>query len=277
MPSLVIRDMEPADEYYVSTCTHEGESDEIDACARRRLAWLKGMYAQGLRVKVALRDDQRVGFLYLMPIEVCPWGPLGRDLMAIPCLVVQDKAKGRGVGRALIEAAEEEARAQGRKGLVTEAYYWDSWFMPAPFFERCGFSVARSREVPGQAERGGHREAILWKLLDASAETPRFLKRDYRFEPVPGKVVVDLFYNTFCETSDMEAQRVREVVEEFGDRVVLREYCADDRAVFAEYQTPRAIYVNGREIWWGYEAPREGIREAIRAELSGGRADAGGG
>lgn len=34
MASLVIRDMGSADEYYVSTCTHVGESDEIDACAR---------------------------------------------------------------------------------------------------------------------------------------------------------------------------------------------------------------------------------------------------
>ena len=30
----------------------------------------------------------------------------------------------------------------------------------------------------------------------------------------------------------------------------------------------RAIYVNGREIGWGYEAPREGLREAFRAALS---------
>ena len=258
MSSLVIRDMEPADEYYVGTCTHTNESVEFDACARRRLAWLKGMHQKGLRVKVALYDGDQVGFLYVMPIEVCPWGPLGRDLMAIPCLYVQERAKGRGVGRALIQAAEQEARSQRKKGLVTVAHYWDFWFMPAPFFERCGFS-----KVKGQGEA-----AILWKPLDASVEEPEFLKPNYQYEPVQGKVVVDLFFHTFCETSDIEAQRVREVVEEFGDAVVLREYCADDRAVFRRYQVPRGIFVNGKEIGWGYEAPKEGIREAVSTVLA---------
>jgi hypothetical protein len=73
-----------------------------------------------------------------MPIEICPWGPLGRDLMVIPCLYVPEEAQHKGVGRAL--------------------------------FER--------------------------------------------------------------------------------------------------HQIPRAIFVNGAEIWWGYEAPKEGIREAILQALS---------
>ena len=73
--------------------------------------------------------------------------------------------------------------------------------------------------------------------------------------------------HTFCETSDIEAQRVREVVEEFGDRVVLREYSADDRAMLLCHQIPRGIFVNGKEIGWGHEAPREGIRNAISQAL----------
>jgi len=268
MPSVVIRDMDPSDEYYVGTCTHVNESDEIDACASRRLVWLQGMYDRGLRVKVALYDSQPVGFLYVMPIETCPWGPRGRDLAVIPCLVAQEKVKGKGVGRALINAAEEEARRQGRKGLVTMAYYHDFWFMPATFFERCGFSKTKSRKVTAEGEKEYlSEEAIVWKVWDSSAEPPEFFERNYKFEPVPGKVVVDLFWNTFCQTSAIEAQRVREVVAEFGDRVILREYSADDHVVVSHYGIPRAIFVDGKEIGWAYEAPREGIREAISQAL----------
>jgi len=126
-----IRDMTPDDTYYVSTCSHVHESDEIDACGRARAAWLREAWARGARVKVA----------------------------------------------------------------------------------------------------------------------------------------VDLFWQTFCETSWIEAQRVREVSAEFGDAVALREYPVDDRAVLLRHQIPRAIYVNGRQIDWGYEAPREGIREAISRAL----------
>jgi hypothetical protein len=44
---------------------------------------------------------------------------------------------------------------------------------------------------------------------------------------------------------------------------VLNEYPADDPAVFQQYQMSRGIFVNGKEIGWGYEAPRDGIRKAI--------------
>lgn len=251
--SVRVRDMDTTDEYFVGACSHLNESPEIDACADRRIAWLKGMYETGLRIKVASLNQEPVGFLYVMPIEVSPWGPLGEDLMVVPCLFVIAKANDKGVGKALLAEAGKEARRQGKKGLAVEAYYHDFWFMPAPYFEQCGFKVARRK---GQA-------AILWDVYDQAAEVPRFLAPVNQFELVPGKVVVDLFLNRFCQTSEIEVQRVREVVGEFGEGVVLREYDASDRDVLCSYQRARGIFINGREIGWGYEAPREGIREAI--------------
>lgn len=262
MAGVTVFDLEPGTDaeaaYYVGACTHVNESDEMDACARRRQAWLERMHSSGVRVKVAAVHGELAGFAYVMPIAVSPWGPLGEDLAVLPCLVVQQKAKGTGAGRALMLAAEEEARRQGFGGLVTIAYYWDFWFMPAPFFEHLGYRMA---------DRRGE-EAVLWKTFsEPRPAAPRLLTPRYGFEPVPGKVAVDLFWNTFCQTSDIEARRVREVVAEFGDAVVLREFCADDRDVLLRHQIPRAIFVQGREIGWGHEAPREGVREAITRAL----------
>jgi GNAT superfamily N-acetyltransferase len=253
-----IHDMEADDEYFVATCTHVNESAEIDASSRRRSAWFKKMYGRGLRIKVATLNGERVGFIYVMPIEVCPWGPLGRDLAAFPCLVAHGKVKGRGVGRALVAAAEAEAQKQQKKGIVTYGYYHDFWFMPAAYFEKLGFAVA--------ARRGD--VAILWKPFGSSAEAPSFLESAPRPEPVPGKVTVDLFFNTFCETSDIEAQRVREVAAEFGDAVTLRAYDAGDPATLQRYGRSRGIFVDGEEIFWGHEAPREGVRGAILKALT---------
>ena len=258
MAEVEIRDMSSADEYFVATCSHVKESDEIDACGQRRLAWLRKAHEAGLRVKVGIVSGEHAGFLYVMPIEISPCGPLGRDLSVIPCLYVLEKGKGKGLGRDLIGAAEDAARTQGKKGLVVVGHYHDFWFMPAPFFEKCGFSVARRRD----------NMALLWKVYDASAEAPSFLESHYSFEPIADKVVVDLFWNTFCETSDIEAERVREVVTEFPDSAVLREYCSDDTATLSRYQTPRAIFIDGKPIGWGYEAPKEGIREALSQALS---------
>lgn len=258
MASITIREMQGEDEYFVSTCSHVNESDEIDACGRRRLAWLKQRYDLGVRAKVALLDDAHVGFVYIVPIEICPWGPVGVDLAVIPCLwVLQDRGH-KGVGQALMAAAEDEARQQERKAVCTVGFTGDFWFMPAAFFERLGFQEVRRQ---GKA-------VLLWKPFVDTAEAPEFLERSYEYQPVEGKVVVDLFYNTFCQTSDIEAHRVREVAAEFADRVALNERSADDRQVLLGCGTPRAILVNGEEIFWGYEAPKDGIRDAIDKALS---------
>jgi GNAT superfamily N-acetyltransferase len=257
MAEVVVRDAAPEDVYFVSTCSHVDESAEIDACGSRRAEWLERMRADGLRAKVAAIGGEPIGFAYTMPIEVCPWGPLGRDLTVLPCLWVLPDHTKQGAGTALVGAAQEEARARGTKGLVTTAYEQYDWLMPVSFFASRGFSEVR--------RKGG--TAIMWRVFDDTAEPPEFLEPRYEFRPVPGKVVVDLFWQTFCQTSDIEAARVREVAAEFGDRVVLHEHCADDHEVLLHHQIPRAIYVDGTEIGWGYEAPREGIREAIQKAL----------
>jgi thiol-disulfide isomerase/thioredoxin len=140
--------------------------------------------------------------------------------------------------------------------------------MTAAFFERVDFTSIAKREVvnPGRKEYLGA-EALLWRTIDSSAEPPRFLAPNYQFEPVPGKVVVDLFWNTFCQTSNIEAHRVREAADETGNKVVLNEYCADDREVLSRYQIPRGIFINGREIGWGHEAPKGEVKKAILDEL----------
>ncbi|MHC4259746.1 MAG: GNAT family N-acetyltransferase, partial [Planctomycetota bacterium] len=158
MPAVEVRDMEPADEYFVSACSHVNESDELDAHARQRLQWLRANYEKGLRVKVGLVDDNPAGFLYLIPIEICPWGPLGEDLMVLPCLWVVKKAQNKGIGTALIASAEKETEHRKRKGLTVIGFYHDFWFMPAPFFEMCGFSAVQRKKDA----------AILWKVFDES-------------------------------------------------------------------------------------------------------------
>ena len=258
MASIRVRDMQAADEYFVSTCSHVNESDELDAVAPQRLQWLKTHYEEGLRVKVALLDGKPAGCLHLIPIEICPWGPLGEGLMVLPCLWVVKEAQGKGIGRALMASAEQETEHQKRKALAVVGFYSDFWFMPGQFFEKFGFCIVRRKDEI----------AILWKLFDESAKPPVFLERNYEFKPVPNKVVVDLFWHSFCLTSIVEARRVREVAAEFGDAVVLREHCADDRDILVCHQTCRAIFVDGTEISWGYVAPKEGIREAISKALN---------
>ncbi len=257
---LIIKDMDEQDAYYVGTCTHVHESRETDICSGIRNDWFRDMYKRGLRIKVAILDGKHVGFVYMLPIEISPWGPLGEDLLFVPCLV--SDVRGRGVGRALMDSAVKVAVEQGMKGILTMAYTPKFFFMPGEFFERCGFEAVRSRNI-----EGGLTEALMLKSLDGSQVKVDFPDGNYIYEPAEGKVVVDLFWNTFCQTSVIEANRVRRVVEGYGELVLLNEHRVDDRDDLLEHGIYRGIYVNGKEIYWGYEAPEDGIREAIDREI----------
>jgi len=230
--------------------------------------FIKKMYDKGLRIKVASVEDEIAGFLYMIPIEHSPMGPLGDDLMTIFCVTVLDKNKGKGAGRALMEAAEEEAKRQGKKGIVTYGYRGDFWFMPASFFERHGFEQVDSRKLDSPGESDILEEIVLlWKVFDEVVEPPSFPKSRYEYEPVPGKVVVDLFWDISCQTTGIEGERVKAVADEFGDEVILNEFPTHKHDVYMRYQKHRGIFINGKEIGWGYEAPKEGVREAIRKAL----------
>jgi thiol-disulfide isomerase/thioredoxin len=251
---IVIRDMTEDDEYYVGTCTHVNETNkERESSFPRRISWLKQMEEHGLKTKVAFLDNTHAGFLYIMPIEINPIQIEGKDLMVFPCLVSQSKFSSKGVGKKLIRAAEEETLKQKRKGIVTIANFWNFWFMPAKYFVKLGYKVVEKR---GE-------EALLWKKFDPSAEPPQFRKRNYQFKPIQGKIVVDLFWNVFCLTSDVEAQRVREVVAEYENEVVLNDYSAVNPSIIKRYGISRGIFVNGKWIEIGPEIEKNTLRQEI--------------
>jgi GNAT superfamily N-acetyltransferase len=270
MSRISIKNFEDAGEegqYYTATCSHIHESEESDIAAKKRTAWYHKMHSKGFRTKVAFLDDKPVGFLHIVPIEYSHWGPIGKDLMVILCQYVATELKGKGIGHALLQAAEEETMKEGKKALVVCAYYYeDFWFMPGLFYEKYGYKPVIRQKVTREGEKNFlDEEAILWKVFDESAEAPRFPVPNYQFNPIEGKVIVDLFFDTFCKP--IEAQRVRDVVKEFGDKVILNEYSTDIKEIFEKYQISRAIFINGHEIGWGYTAPRAGIREAILEAL----------
>ena len=252
--SIIIQDMTKDDEYYIGTCSHVNENNiEREISCPRRISWLRSMEKHGLKVKVALLDGIHAGFLYIIPIEITPWFIQGRELMVFPCLVSDSKFSNNGIGKKLVRAAEEETMNQNRKGIATIGYFWDFWFMPAEYFLKLGFKVAEKRGD----------EVILWKQFDQNAEPPHFREEHYNFKPKRGKIVIDLFWNRFCLTSDVEAQRVREVVSEYGNEVILNEYSAVDQKILQQYGIERGIYVNGDMIEVGPEIEKNRLRESI--------------
>jgi len=69
-------------------------------------------------------------------------------------------------------------------------------------------------------------------------------------------------------TSIVEIDNVREVCQEFGDKVVLREFDAGDIDFLKKYEICRGLFFNGMSKCWGYEAPKEEVRKVIEDLLS---------
>jgi len=257
MTSIQVRDMTPADEAYVASSSRQDESVTLDETGKKRLRWLKALVSTGLRVKVALLADSHAGVAYVVPIESCPWCATGKDLMALPCMYVHHQPESHGIGHALVSAAEDEARNQGRGGLVIVAHRDDFWGVAPGYFEKGGYQDV--------GHRG--RQVVLWKRFNPGAEPPKPIERRFKFERVKGKVIIDLFHNSLCRPSVIEARRVRELATHFGGKVMLREHCTDDREVLLEHGIPRGILINGREVSWGHAAPDEGIKQEISKEI----------
>ena len=243
-------------------CTHEDSHDSARTeAAQIRMQWLKGQLREGrISVKVAVDESGNpLGFIHLTPIEHPTSGMIGKGLMVIPCLTlsylqVYAKKRGTGVGRAMLEAAEQEARRKGFKGLAVHAYDGDFWFMPSGFFQRVGF-----RRVLENSE--------IWVKKWGETGDPSLRPTQYKYAPVPGKVVIDYFWSPFCLTVCEELLNIRQVSEEFGDKVILREYRADDPEVATRYGMGCALFIDGERKDWGYAPPKDDLRQVIRSRL----------
>jgi GNAT superfamily N-acetyltransferase len=263
---MVIKVVNASEGYwrYASLCTHIDEGHtEFEQAAAMRQTWLEKRSREGhIAIKVAIDGkDNPLGFVHLVPIQAPMSAMIGEDLWVIPCLTIDfqrvyKNIHGSGVGRVLIHASEEHTKQEGGKGLAVYAYSGDMWFMPAAFFEKVGFTrVSQASNI--------------WVKKWADVKDPRPLVKQYNYRPVQGKIVIDYFWSPFCLTSCQEVINVREIVSEFYDQVVLREYRSDNTDTVKMFGLVRALFINGKQVNWGYAAPTEELRKQLNNLLAG--------
>jgi GNAT superfamily N-acetyltransferase len=105
--ALTVRDAGAADATALARLLGQlGYQAEPDAVAAR----LERLGIVGDRIVVAEVDDQVVGLAH---IQVTPTIEYDRPAAKIGALVVDESHRGQGVGRTLVDALEQEARARG--------------------------------------------------------------------------------------------------------------------------------------------------------------------
>ena len=242
-------------------CCLEDWSEEIKEAGSHKELWYSRMKEEGLRVKLA-EDDSGVigGMIQYLPIEKSHVE--GDGLYFIYCIWVHGYKKGRGnfqkrgMGKALLKAAEEDAGELGAKGMAAWGVSLPFW-MKASWFRKQGYKPA---DKDGMAQ-------LLWKPFTEDASPPRWIVQKKKPEPVPGKVTVTSFMNGWCPAQNMVFERAKRAAAGFGDTVEFQEFNTSEPEVLQEWGLIDALFIDGRRVRTGPPPSYEKIRKKIRKKV----------
>ncbi len=236
----------------------EDWSDDAKASGPKRRRWFDRGRESGLRAKLALNDRGiEGGMIQYGPIESSHVD--GEDLYFIYCIHVhgykqgRGNFQGRGMGAALLAAAEADARERGAKGMAAWGVWLPFW-MKASWFRKHGYVKADRQGIA----------VLLYKPFTDDATRPRWYPSSTKApDPVPGKVTVTAFSSGWCLASNLVYERAKRACATFGDRVAFREIDTSTPAAVAEWGHVDAVLVDGRNVQKGPPPSYEKIHRLI--------------
>ena len=235
----------------------EDWSEEIKEAGNHKEVWYHKIKDKGLRVKLALDNDGKVGgMIQYVPIEHS--FVAGKELYFINCIWVHGHKEGRGnfqkrgMGRALLQAAEDEVKAMGAKGMVAWGVLLPFW-MKASWFKKQGYKKVDKQGM----------QVLLWKPFTLDAIPPKWIKQKKKPEKTPGRVVVTAFLNGWCPAQNMVFERAKRAAAEFGDKVVFRKIDTFNRDTFLEWGIADALFIDDKSVRTGPPPPYEKIKNLI--------------
>ncbi|MCR4437382.1 MAG: GNAT family N-acetyltransferase [Eubacteriales bacterium] len=239
----------------------EDWSEDIKEAGKHKEKWYQRMKDKGLGVKIARDDNDEIGgMIQYIPIEHSFVD--GKDLYLINCIWVHGHKQGRGnfqkkgLGKALLAAAEEDVKARGAKGIV-------AWGLMLPFFMRASWFKKQGYKP---IDRLGL-QVLLWKPFNEEAIPPKWIKQKKKPVIVPGKVTVTAFINGWCPAQNIAFERAKRASAEFGDKVVFQEYGTYDRETFLEWGLSDVLFVDGKQIRTGPPPTYESIKRIIEKKV----------
>ena len=221
---MKIVDINPETENHYLCCLEEW-SDDMKEAGDQKQKWYNKMKEKGLKIKYALDENNVIGgMIQYIPIELSMFE--GKDLYVILCIWVHGHKQGRGdfrkrgMGKALLMAAEEDARQLGTNGLVT----WGLMipvFMRASWFKKQGYRVADKSGIM----------RLMWKPFNENAVTPRFRKPVKKPGKGIDKVNLTLFRNGWCQSMNITSERAKRAALDFPGKIEINEFDTTDRNI----------------------------------------------
>jgi len=242
-------------------CCLEDWSDEIKEAGDHKACWYNKYKDRGLRVKLAVDDNGTVGgMIQYLPIEES--FVEGEGLYFIMCIWIHGHKEGRGdhrgkgMGQALLQAAEEDARDRGAKGMAAWGLWLPFW-MKASWFKRHGYKKADRDFI----------SLLVWKPFTEDATQPQWIHQKRAVPTTPGKVSVTAFINGWCPGQNVTYERTRRACAEFGDKVLFQNIDTSERDTFLEWGITDGIFIDGKMIGYGPPLPYEKIVKLISKKV----------
>ncbi len=246
-------------EKHLSTyfCCLEDWSEEMKEAGDHKKRWYEKMKDEGLRVKLAVDGDIACGMIQYVPVDRS--NAEGKDLYFVNCIWVHGyKNKGvgdyqkRGIGKALLKAAEDDARSQGAKGITAWGIVLPFW-MKASWFKKRGY-VRVDKAGPA---------VLLWKPFADDAVPPKWIRAKKKPGKSEGKVTVTSFINGVCPAQNIVFERAKRAASGFGSEVEFQGIDTSDRQSFLEWGIADGLYIDGKQVRTGPPPSYEKIKKKI--------------
>lgn len=260
MITYQITDLQPEEEPLYFCCL-EDWSDEIKEAGNHKEKWYRKYQPKGVRVKIARDGNGTIGgMIQYLPVEHTFAD--GHDVYVILCIWVHGHKQGRGdfrrkgMGTALLKAAEEDVRQLGAKGIAAWGISLPFW-MRASWFRKQGYTTI---------DKDGMMR-LLFKKFSEDAEKPSLVKRKKKPENIPGKVNISLFKSGWCPAQNITYERTKRAIAGLEDKIILNDYNTSDREVLTEWGISDALFIDKKEIRTGPPPSFQKIRTKIEKKV----------
>lgn len=253
-------DLEPKyyDTYF---CCLEDWSNEMKEAGDHKECWYHRFKEKGLRVKIALdEEDKAIGMIQYLPIEES--FVEGDDLCVILCIWVHGHKEGignfqgQGIGTALLEAAENDARQLGYKGMAAWGLWLPVW-MKASWFKKHGYKKADRDSLA----------LLVWKPFSSDADAPNWVHKKKEIPTHSAKVTVTAFISGWCPAQNMVYERAKRASAQFGDKVVFESIDTSERDVFLEWGISDGVFIDGKQVSNGPPLPYEKLMNKVAKKV----------
>lgn len=173
-------------------------------CFHHKVDWLAGEFNKGLKIKLLYLEGEKkaVGFIEYTTGENCWRAISASGYLVIHCLWINgNKHKGQGLGQALVNAVEEEARSENKNGVAVVVS--DKSFMAdKSLFEKMDYQMV---------EQSG-KEQLLCKKMQGAATDPTINNWQAKLEEIEDLTIL---YSKQCPWVPRFMDEVQPVLQEF--------------------------------------------------------------